>query len=201
MVHDRSFIERRLLELPSTAARGRCTEGWRRELLVGASIDRRFGAAELEMKAPCGRGFSLVELVVLLTIFGMLAAFAVPKFAALDSQARTAAVNGLADGVKSAAALARGLAMAGGNTASITMEGSTVTLLNSFPDASPTGIQRAVNSNNSANGEFAFAAGSGSTTAATWTRVGAHIPASCSVSYTAAAPNGGPTVAVTTTGC
>ncbi len=153
------------------------------------------------MKASLSRGFTLIELVVVITILGILAAFAVPKFVALDSQARTATINGLAGSVKSAAALARGLAMANGATANVTMEGATVTLLNSYPDASASGIQLAVNSNNGANGDFTFAAGAGTTTAAVWSKNGAPTPANCSVSYTAAAANSTPSVAVVTSGC
>src|SRR5271165_4025026 len=98
------------------------------------------------MKASQSGGFTLIELVVVITILGILAAFAVPKFVALDSQARTATINGLAGSVKSAAALARGLAMATGNTVSVTMEGAAapVTLLNNYPDASAGGIAAAV---------------------------------------------------------
>ncbi len=55
---------------------------------------------------------------MVITILGILAAFAVPKFVALDSQARTATISGLAGSVKSAASLARSLAMATGNPAS-----------------------------------------------------------------------------------
>jgi MSHA pilin protein MshA len=153
------------------------------------------------MKASLSRGFTLIELVVVITILGILAAFAVPKFVALDSQARTATISGLAGSVKSAAALARGLAMATQSTASVTMEGSTVTLLNNYPDATATGIALAVNSNNGATGDFTFAAGTGTTTAATWQKNGAPTPASCAVSYTAAASGSTPTVTYTTTGC
>ena len=61
------------------------------------------------MKPSHESGFTLIELVVVITILGILAAFAVPKFVALDSQARTATISGLAGSVKSAASLARSL--------------------------------------------------------------------------------------------
>jgi MSHA pilin protein MshA len=153
------------------------------------------------MKASQSRGFTLIELVVVITILGILAAFAVPKFVALDGQARIATVNGLAGSVKSAAALARGMAMATGATASVSMEGATVNLLNSYPDPTLTGIAAAVNSNNGPNGDFTFTAGAGVATAAKWTKDGAPTPATCAVSYTAAAAGATPSVLVTSTGC
>jgi len=154
------------------------------------------------MKPSKSRGFTLIELVVVITILGILAAFAVPKFVALDSQARTATISGLAGSVKSAASLARSLAMASGNPASVPMEGAAVpvTLLNNYPDSTATGIAAAVNSNNGANGDFTFTAGAGAG-AATWTKNGAPTPANCVVSYTPAAVGSTPTVATTTTGC
>jgi MSHA pilin protein MshA len=139
-------------------------------------------------------GFTLIELVVVITILGILAAFAVPKFIALDSQARIATVNGLAGSVKSAAALARGMSMATGATASVVMEGSTVTLVNNYPDSSATGIPLAVNTSAT---DFTYTAGAA---AGTWAKVGA--PGVCTVTYTPPTVAGSPpTVAVTTTGC
>ncbi len=142
----------------------------------------------MDLKA---RGFTLIELVVVITILGILAAFAIPKFVALDQQARFATITGLGGSVKSAAALARSLSMATGITTTANMEGTAVTLLNNYPDSSLTGIAAAVNTSVS---DFTFVAGTGTTTAAVWTKVGA--PAACTVSYTAAVAGAAPTVVV-----
>ncbi len=138
-------------------------------------------------------GFTLIELVVVITILGILAAFAVPKFIALDSQARIATINGLAGSVKSAASLARGMSMATGNTATVTMEGSAVNLVNSYPDSTAAGIPMAVNASAS---DFTYTPGAAS---GIWAKVGA--PGTCTVTYTPAPAGGVPTIATNTTGC
>jgi MSHA pilin protein MshA len=146
-------------------------------------------------------GFTLIELVVVITILGILAAFAVPKFIALDTQARVATMNGLAGTVKSAAALARGLSMATNNAAGpVVMEGASVTLSNNYPDSTANGIANAINTSVSGT-DFTFTAGNGTTTPAVWTKVGAPAPATCSVTYTPAGVGSTPAVVLVTTGC
>jgi MSHA pilin protein MshA len=146
------------------------------------------------------QGFTLIELVVVITILGILAAFAIPRFASLDSNARSAAISGLAGSMRSASALAHSLYLAGGSSAtSVTMEGSVVTLVNGYPDGTVNGIIKALQDTSSFTATYA----AGPPTAATFQNNStAPTPASCQAVYTAtASATTAPTVVAPTSGC
>lgn len=133
-------------------------------------------------------GFTLIELVVVITILGILAAFAVPRFVSLETEARSAAVQALAGSVRSGAALAHALWLAQGQTSPVTMEGQSIALVNGYPDLATIDDTLADTSG------FTYAAGTG-----VFSKTGAS--GACTVTYTQAAANGAPGVAVDTSGC
>lgn len=91
------------------------------------------------------KGFTLIELVVVILVLAIIASIGIPQFINIRSEARTATVDGMRGAINGAVLLARAKHRVSGQTSPVSMDGTSVDVTsNGVPCASAAGIGAAL---------------------------------------------------------
>ena len=146
------------------------------------------------------RGFTLIELIIVIIILGILAAFAIPKYMALDKKARAATVKGLEGSLRSAKTLVHSIAKAEisaginiTNNVNIGDTNVTINTTNKYPDAAANGIGSIIEDISGFSADYDAA-----NHTATFNKNDANDHPNCQVTYVEGDP---PTIEANTNNC
>jgi MSHA pilin protein MshA len=142
------------------------------------------------IRKPKQRGFTLIELVVVIALLAILAAFAIPRYAGLEREARTAAILGISGSIRSGAALVHGLYLSQ-EVDPVVMEGNVINLTQGYPDATDVAATLADMTG------FAVVVNGGADQAV-FSKTGG---TNCEVTYNDALAGSAPVISVDTSGC
>ena len=102
---------------------------------------------------PCvakQRGFTVIELVVVIALLGVLSAVALPRFLDMNREATIATMEGVVGALETAITLSHSQAFIDGThtqpSATITVEDRVVSMVNGYPAGTATGIPQLIES-------------------------------------------------------
>lgn len=137
------------------------------------------------------KGFTLIELIIVIIILGILAVTAAPKFIDVQKDARSSVLQGAKASLQSAATMVHAKALIAGQTGtsgSVSVGTSTVNLANGYPTAAD--VSSLVDFDSVISGS-----------AGTFEHTGAGTPANCKVVYASASAGNQPQITITDSGC